>query len=68
MRNEGPENLAITGKAERATGRERPRIKFLKSLAEVTNTPEEQLLRRTRDRKLWKVMTTNILKEQLKKK
>ena len=61
MRKEGLENLAIAGKLQGTKVRGRPRMKFLKSLAAVTNTTEEQLLRKTRDRKLWRDMTANVL-------
>ena len=72
MRKESVENLTLTGLTEGKKNRGRPRIKYLTSLrtwmaervpeGQRGGMKEQELLRRTKDRKLWKAMIAHVLK------
>ena len=69
---ESVENLTLTGLIEGKKNRGRPRIKYLTSLStwmaervpegQRGGMKEQELLRRTKDRKLWKAMIAHVLK------
>ena len=59
------ENVILTGKIEGKRARGRPREMFLKSLTRRVgrgDTPID-LLRLTRDRRVWAFMTANVLRQ-----
>ena len=66
------ENLTLTGRIEGKKSRGRPRIKYLTSLStwiaervpegQRGGMKEQELLRRTKERKLWKAMIAHVLK------
>ena len=71
MRKEGLENLAITGRIDGTGSRGRPRRTYLESLSKwmAEGIPEragemkkQDLLKATKDRKLWRTMIADVLK------
>ena len=61
MRKEGLEELALTGMINGKRGRGRPRMMYLRSIAEWTAKSEQDLLRTSKDRKRWKSMIADVL-------
>ncbi len=72
MRKESLENLTLTGRIEGKKSRGGPRIKYLTSLStwlaehvpegQRRGMKEQELLKRTKERKLWKAMIAHVLK------
>ena len=72
MRKESLENLTLTGRMDGKKSRGRPRIKYLTSLStwmaeqvpegERGGIKEQELLKRTKERKLWKAMIAHVLR------
>ena len=71
MRKEGLENLTLTGKINGTRSRGRPRLTYLKSLskwmsegipARIEELKEQNLLKATKNRELWRSMIADVLK------
>ena len=60
MRKHGLENIVVTGKIEGERSRGRPRLNFMKSLSQLLNISEVEIIERTRNREEWKTMTANV--------
>jgi len=63
MRNKEIESLTITGKIDGEKARGRQRLTFCKNLSEWMGINEMRMLKVTRDREMWKIMTANALIE-----
>ena len=60
VRKGGIENLALTGTINGRRDRGRQRLTYLNSVSEWTNTSTMELLRCTRNRKLWQNLTADV--------
>src|SRR5437899_1459360 len=58
MRNKEIESFSISGKIEGKRCRGRPRIIYTKSLSEWMKVEETEMIRASKDREIWKTMTT----------
>ena len=63
VRENGLENLVVTGRTTGTRSRGRPRKKCLNQMKEVIGgVTTQQLLNMTRDREQWRSITGNVLK------
>ena len=62
MRKDGLENLMLTGRIEGMRGRGRRRVSYMSCIGKWLEMPVQQVLKATRERKLWRTMITNALK------
>jgi len=58
MRNKEIESFSISGKIEGKRCRGRQRIIYTKSLSEWMKVEETEMIRASKDREIWKTMTT----------
>src|SRR5438552_15221728 len=58
MRNKEIESFSISGKIEGKRCRRRQRIIYTKSLSEWMKVEETEMIRASKDREIWKTMTT----------
>ena len=60
MRKEGLENLSITGKIDGRRSRGRQRLTYIGSISKWTNRTEQNILKATKDRRMWKSIIANV--------
>ena len=60
MRKHRLENIVVTGKIEGERSRGRPRLNFMKSLSQLIQISEVEIIERTRNREEWRTMTANV--------
>ena len=64
LRKEELEDVAITGKIEGKRARGRQRLTFISNLSHWMKIGEKEIIRRAKDREIWRTMATNALEEQ----
>ena len=60
MRKHRIENIVVTGEIESERSRGRPRLNFMKSLSQLLQISEVEIIERTRNREEWRTMTANV--------
>ena len=64
MRREGLENRVVTGLTEGSRGKGSPRDKYIDGLARAVGRTPVELIRKTRDRKRWRLMAADVLEDR----
>ena len=62
IRKEGLEELVLSGKVDGKKGRGRPRTTFMSSITSWTRKSGVEMLRKAKDRDLWRDMVADVLR------